>query len=71
MTKYIFTFGLGGPNAHVYQPVSASGWEEARKAMLDKHGTKWAFQYTEEEFEDGRGRGYFSNLEPLETLQAE
>lgn len=71
MTKYIFTFGLGGPNAHVYQPVTATDWESAREAMVEKHGVAWAFQYTEEEFEQGKSRGYFNTLLPLETIEAE
>jgi len=49
---YYFTFGHGQKHfpGHVKITVKGlgaahTGWGVARQAMLEKYGTKWAFQY--------------------------
>lgn len=44
---WIFTFGCGHRFAGCYVKIYGT-FSEARKKMCDKHGDKWAFQYSEE-----------------------
>lgn len=52
---WIFTFGCGreiyGGNAGKAVKVYAKTYAEARNKMMKKYGTKWAFQYSEKEWE--------------------
>lgn len=64
---WIFTFGVGQELGKYYQPVQANDYMQARKKMIEKHGLKWAFQYSLEEFERYREK-YFNNLRPLAAL---
>ena len=42
--KYIFTFGVGTPFKGRYVEIEGT-YNEAREAMFDMFGSKWAFQY--------------------------
>lgn len=52
MNKYYFTFGCGidDPHRHCYHVEVAENYEKAREQMVDKFGTDWAFQYTEDDW---------------------
>ena len=47
---YIFTFGYGQDHAGKYVKVKGS-YNEARKKMVEKYGRRWAFQYSEVDWE--------------------
>lgn len=48
---WIFTFGKNQP--HAGQAVKIAGsYGEARKKMCEKYGIKWAFQYSEKEWNE-------------------
>lgn len=51
MDKFIFTFGTGQLYEGFYQPIYATSGNEARAKMVEIHGIKWGFQYTEKEWE--------------------
>lgn len=42
---WIFTFGVGQPNAGKYVKVYGD-YESARRKMIDRYGLHWAFQYS-------------------------
>lgn len=48
--KWIFTFGSGQPNEGKYV-VFHGTFGEARQKMFDLFGSRWAFQYSEEEWQ--------------------
>lgn len=51
MEKYYFTFGIGQPLlANRYVEIEAESYEAAREIMEESFGTKWCWQYTEEEW---------------------
>lgn len=50
-TWYIFTFGSGQEHHGHYVRIFGT-FEEARKQMIAEFGLKWAFQYSEKEWED-------------------
>ena len=56
LKKFYFTFGCGQDNAGYCQPIYAKDYETARKRMFGIHGAKWAFQYTEEQWEENKAR---------------
>lgn len=61
-TWYIFTFGAG--QAHEGHYVRFFGtYASARKKMFDAFGKKWAFQYSESEWEDLKARLPFIQFE--------
>lgn len=43
---WIFTFGVGQEHEGFYVKIYGTH-DEARKKMIEKYGTKWAFQYSE------------------------
>ena len=47
---WYFTFGSGQRYAGKCVKIRANNSAEARKIMVGKYGTKWAFQYTEREW---------------------
>lgn len=53
MQTYYHTFGLGHPQAGRVQPIVAENATEALRAMFKKYGNRWAFQYTQKEWETG------------------
>lgn len=51
MKKYYFTFGIGQSLlANRYVEIEAKNYDAAREIMEESFGTKWAFQYTENEW---------------------
>lgn len=52
MERYYFTFGCGidDPHRNCYTIIEAESYEAARDEMVRRFGTKWAFQYTEDEW---------------------
>lgn len=51
MEKFYFTFGIGKSLlANRYVVIEAESYEAAREIMIESFGTKWAFQYTEKEW---------------------
>lgn len=63
--KWVFTFGFGHEHVDKYVVFSGS-YGEAREKMFEKFGSRWAFQYSEEEWqkwvEECKKTGY-----PVET----
>ena len=54
MNKYYFTFGEGQSNHGKYVVIEATSSDIARKRIFDKFGSKWSFEYTEDEwYENG------------------
>ena len=47
--NWIFTFGCGQQHAGHYVKIFGT-FESARAEMCERYGDKWAFQYTEEQF---------------------
>lgn len=54
--KYYFTFGCGidTPHRNCYHVEVAEDYGKARQQMIDKFGTDWAFQYTEDKWRISR-----------------
>ena len=50
MEKYYFTFLMSDSPRRMCYHVEEGSYEEARKKMVAKYGTNWAFQYSEEEW---------------------
>lgn len=69
MNKYIFTFGSNQLYAGFYQPIYANNSLEAREKMVELHGLKWSFQYTEEEWNKTKDElSGFQLEQPLEPV---
>lgn len=77
MSKFYFTFGSSKDHAHqrMALPIVADSYAMARDAMFKLYGDKWAFQYTEEEWECMKQRAKsetFFNLESeLDEINAD
>lgn len=56
MEKYYFTFLMNDTPRHKCYHVEEGSYVEARAKMVDKYGTDWAFQYSEEEWKISRKR---------------
>ena len=65
---YIFTFGCGQQHEGRYVKVYGS-YVEAREKMIEKYGKEWAFQYSEEEWNDWEARR--PSYIPAETMLEE
>lgn len=52
MNRYFFTFGYDVDVVHrdCYHVEVAKNYMKAREQMIDKFGTDWAFQYSEDEW---------------------
>lgn len=52
MNRYYFTFGYDVDVVHrnCYHVEVAKNYMKAREQMIDKFGTDWAFQYSEDEW---------------------
>ena len=61
---YYFTFGCGQPHAKHYVKFFGT-FNEARAKMFEKYGEQWAFQYSQEEWEDWTNRCREKNMEWL------
>ena len=48
--KYYFTFCSDDEENCNHYVVFEGTYDEARKQMVDRFGTHWAFQYSEEDF---------------------
>lgn len=46
-----FTFGCGQKHEGYCQPIIGT-FNSARRKMFEVHGTKWGFQYSEEEWKN-------------------
>lgn len=64
-SKWIFTFGYGQKFAGKYVLVIGT-YESARQKMIDHYGLEWAFQYSEEQWNDWMNRK--PDYIPAETL---
>lgn len=65
MKTYYHTFGIGHPQAGRVQPIVADNATEALRAMFKKYGNRWAFQYTEKQWESCT-----TSLKPFRTINA-
>lgn len=54
MSKYYFTFLMNDSPRRMCYHVEEGTYVEARKKMVDKYGTNWAFQYSEKEWKISR-----------------
>lgn len=68
MLKYYASFGLGHENEGKVQPIFAENDIEARMKMIKKHGDKWAFLYSKEQFEQSKKEGFFKNVVELKAI---
>lgn len=48
---WIFTFGVGQEHGGRYVKIHGT-FEEARQKMFDEFGTKWCWQYSENEWKE-------------------
>jgi len=48
--KFYFTFGFGQVHENGYHVIEAPDRGKAREIMFSKFGTKWAFQYNEDQW---------------------
>lgn len=48
---WVFTFGLGQKHAGHFVRICGS-FDEARAEMFARYGREWAFQYSEQEWND-------------------
>jgi hypothetical protein len=48
--RFYFTFGDGHMYSGCCQPIMADDYYSARARMMKEYGNKWAFQYTEEQW---------------------
>lgn len=68
MVLYYFTFLNGDPVYHgCFHIEKADSYEEARDEMVRKFGTRWAFQYEQNEWEISKEEFYGSNYDLLEV----
>lgn len=66
MNKYYFTFLMSDSPRRMCYHVEEGTYEEARKKMVAKYGTNWAFQYSEEEWKISPKRyRRISDINPL------
>ena len=67
---WIFTFGDGHMYYGYYVKIYGS-YAEARRKMAAKYGTKWAFQYSKEQWDEWLDTKpwYFKNEEELEVIE--
>lgn len=54
MGKWFFTFGMGQTLQGHCQPIYAQSYGHAREKMVEVYGGRWAFQYSEKEWEDSK-----------------
>jgi hypothetical protein len=63
---YRCTFGVGwGPLGKRYVRIDEARREVARDKMTAMFGTRWAFMYSQEEWDKSRERGYNTGLTQL------
>ena len=54
LETYYFTFGVGQKYEGKFVKITAESYMDARAKMVDRFGTKWAFQYSEDEWVNGK-----------------
>ena len=65
MSEYIFTFGYGQIRQGKCVRVQGD-YKEARRKMVERYGTTWAFQYPAEEWDQWKkdpNRAWFMETE--------
>lgn len=65
MNEWVFTFGSGQRNAGKCVRIRGD-YHEARRTMMEKYGTQWAFQYSAEEWDKWKkdpNRAWFMETE--------
>lgn len=67
MNKYYCTLGTGYPER--VQPIIASSQQKARQIMFAKFGHNWAFDYTEEQYQQALDDGFFKNAKYLPLVR--
>lgn len=55
LETYYFTFGVGQKYEGKFVKIIAESYMDARAKMVDRFGTKWAFQYSEDEWVNENG----------------
>lgn len=65
---WIFTFGCGQEHEGKYVRIHGT-FEEARRKMFREYGDRWAFQYSQEEWDEWKER--IPEYVPAETLLRE
>lgn len=55
LETYYFTFGFGQKYEGKFVKITAESYMDARAKMVDRFGTKWAFQYSEDEWVNENG----------------
>ena len=71
MKDWYFTFGIGDINSMKYVRITASSYDAAREEMFNRYGSKWAFQYSEEEWQNDEMVAYMrTTYKELEHLVA-
>src|SRR5690625_989376 len=66
---HYFTFGLGHTFAGHVQPILDENYKQAQKVIMHTYGDKWAFHYTEDEWESSKMRG-FAKEKSLDLIDA-
>ena len=56
MKKYYFTFGFGHKYEGCFVIIEAESREGARRRMVEKFGTEWAFCYNEKQWTLSNGK---------------
>ena len=51
-STWYFTFGCGQKHAGYCQPIKAPSYGSARAKMFEMYGAEWAFQYSEQEWNE-------------------
>src|SRR5690625_1355350 len=59
---HYFTFGVGHTFAGHVQPILAANAEQAQKVMFHTYGDKWAFHYTENEWQNSKINGFAKEI---------
>ena len=65
MQKHYFTFGTYPERVQV---IVTDRPERAEQIMFDAYGTNWAFQYTEEQWQQSLEEGYFKSAKYLAEI---
>lgn len=69
MKTWVFTFGSG----HMYEggcvKITAPSMEAAREEMFRRYGSKWAFQYSEEDWDEWCSNASWHGVKVERTIQ--
>ena len=67
--NWYFTFGCGTKHADRYVKITTSDYGRARQLMFERYGKKWAFQYSEEEYDEAIAKWNYRLLEHIIDVQ--